>query len=161
MASFRPLTGTAFLKSEELKRKGGLDVVSVPSRGLHFSNQGGQRNEKNYWLFPSPHGDCISQIRNKITAKRKEFSFRPLTGTAFLKYFWFVVVNGFQFTASFRPLTGTAFLKLLRRLHTTITGTRFPSPHGDCISQMSFVDFMELLSQFPSPHGDCISQISL
>ena len=36
--------------------------------------------------FPSPHGDCISQIKKLSELTEKQIPcFRPLTGTAFLK----------------------------------------------------------------------------
>ena len=59
--------------------------VSVPSRGLHFSNS--------FTIF------C------KVT---KSESFRPLAGTAFLKCDF---RNRPRSRTRFRPLTGTAFLK--------------------------------------------------
>ena len=60
---FRPLAGTAFLKSADINHAKNFEkMVSVPLRGLHFSN----------WDLNHP----------------KEFpnlGFRPLAGTAFLK----------------------------------------------------------------------------
>ena len=62
-------------------------IVSVPSRGLHFSNLiESTIISVTIPAFPSPHGDCISQMHIKWQEKRSEAaSFRPLTGTAFLK----------------------------------------------------------------------------
>ena len=38
-------------------------IVSVPSRGLHFSNAYQVAREAfRGGKFPSPHGDCISQM---------------------------------------------------------------------------------------------------
>ena len=86
---FRPLTGTAFLKCK-------LEHPSIIIQTM----------------FPSPHGDCISQMHIKWQEKRSE-------------------------AASFRPLTGTAFLKYLKLpdVHYRLFDL-FPSPHGDCISQI-------------------------
>ena len=60
---FRPLTGTAFLKWFSVNVIKMVLSVSVPSRGLHFSNPGDEI------LFKSYRAAC----------------FRPLAGTAFLK----------------------------------------------------------------------------
>ena len=86
---FRPLAGTAFLKSKnkkgieqgltfpsphgdcisqmirQRKYRKFLKIVSVPSRGLHFSNIEMYRLDYDDDAFPSPHGDCISQIRKE------------------------------------------------------------------------------------------------
>ena len=89
---FRPLTGTAFLKSVIGRTWSEFDyfmfpsphgdcisqigfgyllrsfpwMVSVPSRGLHFSNDKMFYFEGNMTLFPSPHGDCISQMFDSL-----------------------------------------------------------------------------------------------
>ena len=85
--------------------------VSVPSRGLHFSNT---------WNCQMSITDC---------------------------------------SICFRPLTGTAFLKLTERPIQSAISWLFPSPHGDCISQISYIMRNMKNTVFPSPCGDCISQI--
>ena len=130
--------------------------VSVPLRGLHFSNDLKQVAEAQEmfpspcgdcisqiegmnvpvlnWMFPSPCGDCISQIGNEI----------------------FCHATGYEFPSP----CGDCISQIVKEKYLmSMNPEMFPSPCGDCISQIKISELPNIASVFPSPCGDCISQI--
>ena len=95
-------------KAYDMKKEN--ETVSVPLRGLHFSNTFTDKMNVKHKKFPSPCGDCISQMSD----------FYDITGRVI----------------SFRPLAGTAFLKYEHEPGDPAHERWFPSPCGDCISQI-------------------------
>ena len=96
-------------------------------------------------VFPSPHGDCISQII--LYVQILEFLLIVSVPSRGLHFSNKMEVNFFKVFYCFRPLTGTAFLKYwMLYSDTDREGNEFPSPHGDCISQIGIHD---------NVHGRC------
>ena len=114
-----------------------FNMVSVPLRGLHFSNgKATFFKPVSIGKFPSPCGDCISQIVTERWRKRPSYCFRPLAGTAFLKSSAFLFARH-SAPLSFRPLAGTAFLKF-------IAPAAVPRSAANCFRPLAGTAFLKL-----------------
>ena len=87
-------------------------MVSVPLRGLHFSNLAEKETiKKERSWFPSPCGDCISQINRNIMINKAGGNAFPSPCGDCISQMNMLENASVGYVSCFRPLTGTAFLK--------------------------------------------------
>ena len=129
---FRPLSGNLFLKLFSTDSFSSWKV-SVPSRGIYFSNR---------------YDKALVRVHK---------GFRPLSGNLFLKR---VHVRERLFRCRFpSPLGESISQTIIVDKADKPKKTLFPSPLGESISQTRKVSFTdENANAFPSPLGESISQ---